>query len=165
VRIAIGSDHSGVALKAELVSHLEARGFEVEDFGTHSAASVDYPDFAQPVAEAVAAEEAALGVVLCSNGVGVSIVANKVAGVRAGLCGDPWSSRRAREHTNCNVLAIGAGLVGPLLAIEILDAFVDAEFQGGRHARRVAKVDALDGGASSEGATAETMSGARGARH
>ena len=144
MRIAIGSDHSGVALKAQLVAHLEARGFEVQDFGTDSEESVDYPDFAQPVAEAVAGGAAALGVVLCSNGVGVSIVANKIAGIRAGLCSDTWSSRRAREHTNCNVLAIGAGVVGPLLAIEMLDAFVDAEFAGGRHARRVAKVDALD---------------------
>ena len=145
MRIAIGSDHSGVTLKALLLSHLEGRGFEVEDFGTDSEQSVDYPDFARPVAEAVAGGKAELGVVICSNGVGVSIVANKVAGVRAGLCSDSWSSRRAREHTNCNVLAIGAGVVGPLLAIEMLDAFIDAEFEGGRHARRVAKVDAMDG--------------------
>ena len=117
---------------------------QVQDFGTDSAKSVDYPDFARPVAEAVSGGDADLGVVLCSNGVGVSIVANKVAGIRAGLCSDSWSARRAREHTNCNVLAIGAGVVGPLLAVEMLDAFLDAEFEGGRHARRVAKVDALD---------------------
>ena len=105
---------------------------------------MDYPDFARPVAEAVADDEAALGVLLCSNGVGVSIVANKISGIRAGLCGDTWSSRRAREHTNCNVLAMGANLVNPFLAIEILDAFIDADFLGGRHARRVEKLDALD---------------------
>jgi ribose 5-phosphate isomerase B len=145
VRIAIGSDHSGVALKALFVAHLEERGFTVQDFGTNSDESVDYPDYARPVAEAVAGGEAELGVVICSNGVGVSIVANKVAGIRAGLCSDTWSAQRAREHTNCNVLAIGAGVVGPLLAVEMLDAFLDAEFEGGRHARRVAKVDALDG--------------------
>lgn len=144
MRIAIGSDHSGLALKQFLCGHLEERGEEVVDFGTNSDVSVDYPDIAIALARAVAAHEADLGVVVCSNGVGVSITANKVHGIRAALCGDPWTARRAREHTDANVLALGAYAIGSHVALEILEVFLDAEFLGGRHTRRLAKISALD---------------------
>ena len=144
MRIAIGSDHAGFHLKQFLKEALEREGYAVRDFGTDSEASVDYPDIAAPLARAVAAGEADLGVLVCSNGVGVSIAANKVAGVRAALCADPWTARRAREHTNCNVLALGAYAIGTHVALDVLHAFLTSTFAGGRHARRVAKLEALD---------------------
>ena len=144
MRIAIGSDHAGYSLKRFLKSFLEGEGYDLVDFGTDNEESVDYPDIVIPLARSIAADEADLGVVVCSNGVGVSITANKVAGVRAALCGDPWSARRSREHANANVLALGAYAIGSHVALEVLRAFLEGEFQGGRHARRVAKIDALD---------------------
>ena len=145
MRIAIGSDHTGIDLKRSLIRRLSEAGHEVEDFGTHSDESVDYPDVAAPLARAVAASSERLGIVICSNGVGVSIAANKVRGVRAALCADAWSARRARQHTNANVLALGAWNTGRAVAEEIVDAFVSAEFEGGRHARRLAKLAQLEG--------------------
>jgi ribose 5-phosphate isomerase B len=144
VRIAIGSDHTGVRLKSFLEAELAPDSHDLHDFGADSEASVDYPDIAAPLARSVAAGEADLGIVICSNGVGVSIVANKVPGCRAALCHDAWSARRARQHTNANVLALGAFAIGEQVALEIVHAFLAAEFEGGRHARRVAKIDALD---------------------
>ena len=144
VRIAIGSDHAGFNLKRFLTDELVTAGYEIADFGANSDAPVDYPDIAQPLAEAVAAHEADLGVLICSNGVGMSVVGNKVPGVRAALCSDGWSARRAREHTDCNVLALGSYAVGTQVALEVLRAFLEAQPQGGRHAQRVAKIDALD---------------------
>ena len=143
-RIAIGSDHAGFALKTMLKEHLQREGYPVLDFGTDSDQAVDYPDIVAPLARAVAGGEADLGVVVCSNGVGVSIVANKVPGVRAALCADPWTARRAREHTDANVLALGAFAIGSHVALEVLRAFLEGAFQGGRHERRVAKINALD---------------------
>ncbi len=144
MRIAIGSDHAGFQLKTFLKSYLETEGHAVEDFGTHNEESVDYPDIALPLAQAVAGDGADLGVLICSNGVGPSIVANKVRGVRAALCADAWSARRAREHTDCNVLTLGAYAIGTHVAMDVLQAFVEGEFQGGRHERRVEKINALD---------------------
>jgi ribose 5-phosphate isomerase B len=144
MRIAIGSDHAGYELKQLLIEELQGLGDEVRDFGTDSLESCDYPDIAIPLAEAVAAGQQELGILICSNGVGPSIVANKVHGVRAALCHDVFSARRAREHTDANVLAMGAWAIGRGAASEIVRAFREASFEGGRHERRLAKVRALD---------------------
>jgi len=144
MRVAIGSDHAGFELKEILIAELNAWGDEVTDYGTDSLESCDYPDIAEPLAHAVASNEHDFGVLICSNGVGPSIVANKIRGVRCGLCHDTFSARRAREHTNCNVLAIGAWAIGRGAAVDILSAFREAEFDGGRHERRVGKVNAID---------------------
>jgi ribose 5-phosphate isomerase B len=144
VRVAIGSDHAGYALKQLLVEELEALGDDVTDFGAHSEQSVDYPDIAIPLSEQVSEGAFDFGVLICSNGVGPSMVANKHHGVRAALCHDVFSARRAREHTDANVLCMGAWAVGRGVAFEIVRAFRDAEFEGGRHERRLAKLKALD---------------------
>lgn len=144
MRIAIGSDHTGFELKQALCRRLGEAGRDVVDFGTHSSESVDYPDIAAPLARAVVDGRYQLGIVICSNGVGVSIAANKVAGARAALCADPWSARRARQHTDANILALGAWSLGRAVAEEIVDAFVDSEFEGGRHVRRLAKIGAIE---------------------
>ena len=144
MRIAIGSDHTGFTLKEVLKEHLASLGHQVDNFGCPDETSVDYPDIARPVAEAVAGGRYELGVLMCSNGVGMSITANKVVGVRAALCHDPFSARRAREHTDANVLCMGAWCIGQGLAREVLEAFLQGRFQGGRHARRVDKIRALD---------------------
>ena len=144
MRIAIGSDHAGFELKERLRERLAAQGHELRDYGPASKEPTDYADTAAPLAEAVVDGQHQLGIVICSNGVGVSIAANKVRGARAALCADPWSARRAREHTDCNVLALGAYVTGHALAAEIVDAFVEAEFEGGRHVRRLAKLAAVE---------------------
>ena len=144
MRIVIGSDHAGYRLKEFLRGELAALGHDLHDLGTHSEASVDYPDIAVPLARSVVHGEAELGIVICSNGVGVSIAANKVAGVRAALCHDSWSAARARQHTNANVLALGGLAIGEQVALDVVRAFLSNEFEGGRHARRVDKLNALD---------------------
>ncbi len=144
MRIAIGSDHAGYELKQRLRERLIEQGHRVRDFGPEAPEPTDYPDVAAPLAEAVVAGQYQLGIVICSNGVGVSIAANKVRGARAALCGDPWSARRARQHTDCNVLALGAYVTGHALAGEIVDAFIDSEFEGGRHVRRLAKLASVE---------------------
>jgi len=145
MRIAIGSDHAGFALKEILRAELIALGDAVSDFGTDSEVSCDYVDIAIPLARAVAAGEHEFGVLICSNGVGPSIVANKTPGVRAAVCHDVFSARRAREHTNVNVLCLGAWAIGRGAASEVLRAFRDARFSTEeRHIRRLQKVDALD---------------------
>ncbi|MCB9597489.1 MAG: ribose 5-phosphate isomerase B [Sandaracinaceae bacterium] len=140
-RIIVGADHAGLPLKGPLVAHLKERGFEVEDVGTHGPESVDYPDFGHRVASAVAAGEHELGLLICGSGVGMSITANKHDGVRAVLCSEPYSAAMARAHNDANVLCLGARVVGPGLAEAILDAFLGGAFEGGRHARRVAKIE------------------------
>lgn len=144
MRVAIGSDHAGFELKQILIEELKALGDEVTDYGTDSLESSDYPDVAEPLARAVSAEEHDFGVLICSNGVGPSIVANKIHGVRCGLCHDTFSARRAREHTNCNILAMGAWAIGRGAALNVLMAFRNAEFEGGRHERRIGKLNAID---------------------
>lgn len=144
MRIAIGSDHTGVALKGSLREQLAALGHEAFDLGCASEDSVDYPDVARPLAEAVAAARYDLGILICSNGVGMSITANKVKGVRAALCHDTFSARRARQHTDANVLCLGSWCIGPGTACEVLEAFLQGQFEGGRHTRRVDKIKAIE---------------------
>lgn len=144
MRVAIGSDHAGFELKEILRAELAELGDEVTDYGTDSLESCDYPDIAVPLARAVAAGEHDFGILICSNGVGPSIVANKVHGVRAAVCHDSFSSRRAREHTDVNVLCMGSWAIGRGVASEVMRAFRSASFEGGRHERRLAKVKAID---------------------
>ncbi len=138
--IAIACDHGAYALKEKLKKHLEAKGMEYKDFGTYSTDSCDYPDFAGPAAEAVAAGECDRGIVLCTTGIGVSITANKVKGIRCALLSDVMSARLTRQHNDTNMMAIGAGVVGEMLALEIIDTWLGTEFEGGRHQRRVEKL-------------------------
>ncbi|MFZ5649207.1 MAG: ribose 5-phosphate isomerase B [Bacillota bacterium] len=140
MRLAVASDHGGFRLKAEVIKYFEESGIEHKDFGTHSEESVDYPDFAQAVAESVASGQFDLGIVCCGTGIGVSMTANKVPGVRAALCHDTYSARMAREHNDANVLTMGQRVIGPGLALEIVKAFLEGRFQGGRHSGRVAKM-------------------------
>lgn len=140
MKLAFGADHAGFHLKNHLVACARGLGHEVHDLGTDGPESVDYPDFAEAVANEVVSGAADLGVVLCSNGVGISITANKVRGIRAALCHTSWGAARARQHTNANVLALGALEIGAGVAEDILKAFLANEFEGGRHERRVAKL-------------------------
>ncbi len=142
--IAIGADHGGFPLKERIGFKLREAGWEVIDFGTHSEESVDYPDYATVVAEKVASGECRWGIMIDGAGIGSAMVANKVPGVRASLCYDISSARNSREHNHANVLTLGAGLIGDGLAWQIVTEWLATEWAGGRHARRVAKIDALD---------------------
>ncbi len=142
--ISIACDHGAIALKNHLKAYLEGKGYEVKDFGTHTADSCDYPDFAAPAAQAVANGECEKGIVLCTTGIGVSMVANKVKGVRCALCHETHSAEMTRRHNDANVLAMGAGVTGVNLAERIVDVFLTTEFEGGRHQRRVDKVMAIE---------------------
>jgi ribose 5-phosphate isomerase B len=142
--IGIGSDHGGFELKEEMRKFLEENGYQVKDFGTHSKESVDYPDYGRIVGEAVVAGEVDKGVVICGTGIGISISANKVKGVRAALCGDVYSARMSREHNDANVIAMGGRVLGVDLAKEILSTYLKSEFQGGRHERRVNKIAEIE---------------------
>lgn len=145
MKIAIGCDHGALDLKNKMVSHLEAKGYEVKDFGTYTNASCDYPEFAAAAAKAVASGECDKGIVLCTTGIGVSISANKVDGVRCALLSDVWSAKMTRLHNDTNVMALGAGVVGENLALEIADTWLSTEFSGEeRHQRRIDKVMALE---------------------
>lgn len=143
-RVVLGADHGGVALKDVLLAYLRDRGATVQDVGTFGAEAVDYPDFAVAVAQAVASGAAQVGIMVDGAGIGSCMAANKVAGVRAALCYDVTTAANAREHNDANVLTLGGTLVGPRLAQEIVRTFLDTPFAGGRHARRVEKIDALD---------------------
>ena len=143
-RVIFGSDHAGLALRAEAVKVAQAAGLEAEDLGPFSGESVDYPDYARQVAEAVVAGRARLGVLVCGTGIGMSIAANKVRGVRAAHCTTEFEARMARAHNDANVLSIGARIVAAPLAEEILALFLAAPFEGGRHARRVEKMTAME---------------------
>ncbi|NIA67035.1 ribose 5-phosphate isomerase B [Pelagibius litoralis] len=139
--IAVAADHAGFDLKSKLVEELRLAGYEVLDLGTQDATtSVDYPDFGRAVAEAVTTGKAARGVVVCGTGIGISIAANRHAGVRAALCHDETSARLCREHNDANVLALGARLIGEVVAKDCLHTFLNTEYAGDRHARRVAKL-------------------------
>jgi len=140
--IGIGSDHGGFALKGAIIRHLEARGLEYKDYGTYSEASCDYPEYGRAVAEAVAKGECDRGIIICGTGIGISIAANKVKGIRAAVCGDCFSAQATREHNDANVLALGARVIGEGLALKIVDTFLDTEFSGDvRHVRRIAKIE------------------------
>lgn len=138
--IAIACDHGALALRDAVKKHLEARGLAYRDFGTDGSESCDYPDYAGPAAQAVASGECDRGIVLCTTGIGVSMVANKVRGIRCALLSDLMSARLTRQHNDANMMALGAGVVGEKLALEIVDVFLDTPFEGGRHARRVEKL-------------------------
>ena len=140
--IAIGSDHGGFELKKEVMAHLDARGLEYKDFGTYSDASCDYPVYGKAAAKAVASGECERGIIICGTGIGISIAANKVHGIRAALCGDCFSAEATRQHNDANVLALGARVVGPGLALKIVDTFLDTPFSNGeRHIRRIEMIE------------------------
>ena len=142
--IAIACDHGAYQLKELVKKHLEEKGLVCKDFGTHSTDSCDYPDFAGPAAQAVASGECEKGIVLCTTGIGVSITANKVKGIRCALLSDVLSAKMTRQHNDTNMMAMGAGVVGPNLALEIVDTWLSAEFEGGRHQRRIDKMMAYE---------------------
>ena len=144
MKIAIGADHGGYDLKEQVKTWLQEMGHEVEDFGCYSKESCDYPDFGAAAARAVASGQCEKGVVICTTGIGISMTANKVKGIRCALCADPWSAEMTRRHNDANMLAMGAGVVGPQLARQILEAFLTHDFEGGRHQRRVDKLMALE---------------------
>jgi len=144
MKIALGSDHGGIELKRNIIKHLEKKGIEIKDFGTYTEESCDYPDFALKVAEEVASKNYDFGILVCGTGIGISISANKVPGIRAALCHDTFSAHATREHNNANILALGGRIVGVGLALDIVDAFLNAEFQGGRHERRVNKITEIE---------------------
>jgi ribose 5-phosphate isomerase B len=143
--IVLGSDHAGVRLKAAIGQFLRERGYEIEDLGAYEETSCDYPDFAEKVGRAVTDGRAERGVLICGTGAGVSISANKIPGVRAALCGDTFTARMSREHNDANVLCLGARVVGTGLALDIVSTWLGAEFEGGRHQRRLDKIAALEG--------------------
>lgn len=145
MKIAIGSDHGALALKEKVKEHLAKQGYEVEDFGTYDEKSCDYPDFCGAAARAVAEGKCQKGIVLCTTGIGASIAANKVRGVRCALLTDTWTAKMTRLHNDTNVMALGAGVVGENLALEIVDTWLSTPFSGeARHQRRIDKVMALE---------------------
>jgi ribose 5-phosphate isomerase B len=144
LKIALGSDHAGLKLKKEIMKHLEGKDIEFKDFGTNTEESCDYPDYAKEVANQVANKNYDLGILICGTGIGISIAANKVPGIRAALCSDTFSAHSAREHNNANILALGERVVGVGLALDIVDTFLSSEFQGGRHKRRVDKISDIE---------------------
>ena len=143
MKIAVASDHGGFALKEKVKEHLMQRGFEVEDLETHSEDSVDYPAYGKACGEAVASGKADLGVVVCGTGIGISIAANKVKGIRCGLCTSVEMAHLTKQHNNANILALGGRTTEPDLALKIVDEWLDTEFEGGRHQRRVEMLDQM----------------------
>lgn len=145
MKIALGCDHGGFALKQEVIRYLDGKGLEWEDFGCFDESSCDYPDYGRAAAEAVAAGKCDKGIVICTTGIGISIVANKVRGIRCALCADTVSARLTREHNDANMLAMGAGIIGKNLALSIVETFLDTPFSGEeKHARRVEKITDLE---------------------
>ena len=143
MKIALGCDHGGYAMKEDIKKQLESLGHEVKDCGTYSTESCDYPIFGEAAARAVASGECEYGIVVCTTGIGISVAANKVKGIRCAHCTDSLSAEMTRRHNDANVLALGAGITGPNLAKRIVEVFLNTEFEGGRHARRVAQLDAI----------------------
>ena len=137
----IGTDHAGFAVKPFIIEYLQKKGIEVEDLGTYSSESVDYPDFAHKVAEAVLANEGTKGILVCGSGIGMSLAANKHKGIRAALCHDAYTAEMARRHNDANILCFGERVVGVGVIESILEAWLTHEFEGGRHERRVKKID------------------------
>ena len=142
--IALGSDHGGLALKRHIMAYLDAHGLAYQDYGCYTEESCDYPDFGRLAAEAVASGACDRGIVVCTTGIGISITANKVKGIRCALCRDVLSAQLTRRHNNANMLALAGGFTGPFEAEHIVSAFLDTEFEGGRHERRVSKMMALE---------------------
>ncbi len=145
--IAIGSDHAGYDLKSEIIKHLESKGYAVKDFGTDSAScSVDYPDYAFSVAQAIRNGECEKGILVCGTGIGISIAANKIPGIRAALCTNTYMARMSIEHNNANILALGSRVIGIGTALDIVDTWLETSFAGGKHARRVEKITSIEKG-------------------
>lgn len=144
LRIAIASDHAGFQLKTEVLEHLQKQGYPIKDFGVYSGEKADYPDQAAVVARAVSTGEYDQGILICGTGIGISIAANKVKGIRAALCGDVYSAQMARQHNDSNVLALGARVIGTGHALAIVDAYLNASFLGERHQTRVDKITKLE---------------------
>ena len=142
--IAIGSDHGGFNLKEEIKKMLTEQNVEFHDFGTHSAQSIDYPEIVSKIGQAVVAGEYTRGIIICGTGIGVSIAANKIKGIRAALCHDEFSAQMSREHNDANILTMGERVIGPGLACMIVSTWLKTDFAGGRHARRVDKISALE---------------------
>jgi len=143
-KIAIACDHGGYELKCDIIKHLKDRGFEVCDFGCDSTQSVDYPDYALPASQAVAKGECDLGILICGTGIGMSLCANKVKGIRAACCSDTFSARMTRMHNDSNILCFGARVVGLGLATDMVDLFLDTPFEGARHNARIEKMMAIE---------------------
>lgn len=146
MKVALGADHGGFELKETIRRHLETQGIEVQDLGTHSKDSVDYPKYGFAVGSAIIKEKADLGIVVCGTGLGISMAANKIPGIRAAVCSETFSARMAREHNNANILALGARVIGVGLALDIVDVFLKTEFTGGRHALRVNLISDIERG-------------------
>ena len=142
--IALGCDHGGFELKGEIIKHLKSKGIEVKDFGCYSTDSVDYPDIAEIVCESIVSGECEKGILICGTGIGMSIVANKVKGIRAALLSDTFSAKMTAAHNNSNVIALGGRVIGTELAKDIVDAYLSSEFMGGRHQNRVDKITKLE---------------------
>jgi ribose 5-phosphate isomerase B len=146
MKIAIGNDHTAVAMKNHIVNYLENKGYELVNFGTDTEDRVDYPVYGKKVADAVASGEYALGILICGTGIGISLAANKVKGIRAAVCSEAYSAELTRRHNNSNIIAFGARVVGTATAETIVDAFLNAEFEGDRHAARVDMISAIEEG-------------------
>lgn len=144
MKIALGCDHGGLEHKNAIAEHLKSRSFTVEDFGVYEQKSVDYPDIAVLVADCVAAEQADLGILVCGTGIGMSLAANKVKGIRAAACSEHFSAKYTRLHNNSNILCLGGRVIGVGTALELVDLFVDTEFEGGRHETRVNKITDIE---------------------
>ena len=142
--IAIGCDHGGYELKNAIIAHLKERGVEVKDFGTYDGASVDYPEIARKVTDAITLGECKLGILVCGTGIGMSLAANKVKGIRAACCSEHFSAKYTRLHNDSNILCLGGRVIGVGTAIELVDLFVDTEFEGSRHQTRVDKITAIE---------------------
>lgn len=142
--IGLGSDHGGYELKEDIKEYLISKSIDIIDYGTDSLESVDYPDFGKAVANAVMEREVDKGIVICGTGIGISLAANKVRGIRCALCSDVFSAKMSRAHNNANMLAMGGRVIGKGLAMEIVQAFLDTEFEGGRHQKRVEKIGEIN---------------------
>jgi len=145
MKIGVGNDHAAVELKIEIVEFLEEKGYEVVNFGTDTNASCNYPEYGEKVARAVVAKEVDLGILICGTGIGISLAANKVRGIRAAVCSEPCSARLSRQHNNANILSLGARIVGGEMAKMIVEEWLNAEFMGGRHQERVNMIMEIEG--------------------
>ena len=146
MKIAIGNDHIAVELKEHIKKYLEDKGHTIVNFGTDTSDRTDYPIYAKKVADAVVSKECELGILICGTGIGISMAANKVKGIRAAVCSEPYSAALTRQHNNANIIAFGARVIGTATAEMIVDAFIEAEYEGGRHANRVDMITAIEEG-------------------
>ena len=146
MKIAIGNDHVAVGMKKHITEYLTAKGYEIVNFGTDTSERCDYPVYGKKVAEAVVSGECELGILICGTGIGISVAANKVKGIRAAVCSEPYSARLTRQHNNANIIAFGARVVGEATAEMIVDEFLNAEYEGGRHQTRIDMISAIEQG-------------------